>query len=104
VDQVGEGGQALVQLNAAKPPYDVLVCDVRMPGVGGIELLKHLQVHDEAMVRRIVFLTGDIGSAESRRLVEELKVPVLAKPGGLAQLVELVERLGASPRGEVVES
>ncbi|CAN5862171.1 hypothetical protein BH11GEM2_BH11GEM2_22440 [soil metagenome] len=104
VDQVPEGGQALVQLNAAEPPYDVIVCDVRMPGVGGIELLKHLQVHDEAMVRRIIFLTGDIGSAESRRLVEELKVPVLAKPGGLSQIVELVERLGASPRGEVVES
>ncbi len=104
VDQVAEGGQALVQLNAAEPPYDVIVCDVRMPGVGGIELLKHLQVHHEAMVRRIIFLTGDIGSAESRRLVEELKVPVLEKPAGLAQIVELVEGLRVLPRGEVLES
>ncbi|MDQ2667705.1 MAG: PAS domain S-box protein [Gemmatimonadota bacterium] len=104
VDQVAEGGQALVRLHAAEPPYDVMVCDVRMPGVGGIELLRHLREHDAAIVRRVVFLTGDIGSAESRRLVEELKVPVLEKPAGLAQIVEQVERLGAAPRGEVLES
>jgi CheY-like chemotaxis protein len=75
-----------------------------MPGVGGIELLKYLREHDEAMVRRVIFLTGDIGSAESRRLVEELKVPVLEKPAGLAQIVELVERLGALARDPVPES
>jgi PAS domain S-box-containing protein len=104
VDQVIEGGQALVQLQVAETPYDVVVSDVRMPGVGGIELLKYLREHDEAMMRRVIFLTGDIGSAESRRLVEELKVPVLEKPAGLAQIVELVERLGALARDPVPES
>ena len=100
VEQVAEGAEALARLGAGAPPYDIIVSDLRMPGLGGIEFLKHLTVQHQDMVRRLIFLTGDMASPEAMRLAGELKLPVLGKPVGVAQVVELVERLDASARAE----
>ena len=103
VDQVEDGHEALARLRAGPSPYDVIVCDLRMPGVGGIEFLKHLEAEHPAMLRRIIFLTGDMASPDAIRLLNDLKLPVLAKPVGVAQVVELVERRDASARAEMRE-
>ena len=45
---VGDGGQALGVLNADAPP-DVLLADVHMPGMTGVELHRHLVVTGRAI-------------------------------------------------------
>lgn len=99
VEQVEDGHHALERLSAATP-YDVIICDLRMPGLGGIEFLKRLEVQHQDMLQRLIFVTGDIASTEAVRLLDDLKLPVLAKPVGVAQVVELVERLDASARAD----
>jgi two-component system NtrC family response regulator len=55
-----DGQQALAAL--AEGPFDVLVTDIRMPGVTGIELLKHVKAHTPAT--EVVIITG-YGTIES---------------------------------------
>ena len=51
---VGSGEQALYYLN--KQPVDVIVLDVRMPGIGGINTLKEIKKMDPLM--EVIMLTG----------------------------------------------
>jgi len=57
VVRCSSGDEALMALRRVRP--DVAVLDIRMPGVTGIELLRH--VHDEALPTRVVLLTAEIG-------------------------------------------
>ena len=93
VHEATEGGQALHMLMAADEEYDVIVSDLRMPGLSGEQLLMQLQQRGSGMASRIIFLTGDTASPEAMRLLVDAHVPVLAKPVGVADLALLVEEV-----------
>lgn len=95
VDQAADGEQALRMLDGPAPGYDVIVSDLRMPGMGGGELLKRLRARNEGLERRVLFLTGDTASPDALLRLTEGSVPVLAKPGGLRDLARMVEQIGA---------
>ncbi len=88
----GTGAAALARL-AADPGFDVIFCDLMMPGMTGMELYSRLaQLHPE-LVPRLVFVTGGAFTAEARRFVESSAVPVLEKPFDRAGIRALVERV-----------
>ena len=93
-----DGNEALALLRDARDPYDVIVSDLRMPGMGGDELLARLRERGDEMQHRIVFLTGDTASADAMCLLTNAKIPVLVKPIGIAEVVQVVEQLGAMAR------
>ena len=81
------GRQALEQIAAHS--VDVIVCDVMMPVMNGKELYEHLLVHDPALARRFVFITGgSLGSVTG--FLEQTKAMILYKPFELAKVLELV--------------
>ena len=100
VVEASDGGQALMLLQASKASYDVIVSDLRMPGLGGDGLLERLQARGDGMAHRLIFLTGDTASPDARRMLAGAHVPILTKPAGLAELVQLVEQTGAQMTGE----
>ena len=57
VEVAQSGKEALMKL--AKHPFDVLVCDIRMPEMTGQELFKHVQDNGYLPPQSILFLTGD---------------------------------------------
>lgn len=67
VTTVENGEEAISQLRAE--PVDVVVSDLRMPGVDGIQLLEWL--HDKQPETRFILLTG-YGNAEVEQKVREL--------------------------------
>ena len=88
VDFVFSGEEALVK--AENAAYDVAVLDVKMPGLGGIELERLLKKLDPAM--KIIFLTGhgskadfDAGSAEAAYY--------LAKPIQIEELIKILHEV-----------
>ncbi|HEY0022238.1 MAG TPA: response regulator [Longimicrobium sp.] len=93
-DEAAEGGQALQVLESDERGYDVIVSDLRMPGLDGEELLKRLQARGEGLERRVLFLTGDIASAQAARTLAEARVPALAKPVSAAEFLAAVEKIG----------
>ncbi|HEX4935282.1 MAG TPA: response regulator [Gemmatimonadaceae bacterium] len=79
--------------------YDVVVSDLRMPGVSGIELYDQLKVRNPDVVRRLIFSTGDLVSEEAASFVRSTDCIVLQKPFELSALRELVDRVVADAEG-----
>ena len=95
VDEAQDGAAALKLLLADEPAptYDVIISDLRMPGVSGIELHERLRGARPELLRRIIFSTGDAVSLDAAEFVRRADCPVLQKPFELSTLRAMVERL-----------
>jgi two-component system NtrC family sensor kinase len=98
--QVTDVPSAQAALNAlATARYDVIVSDLRMPGVSGEELFARLERDHPEMTRHIIFTSGDMLREESQQFLARSGCPALEKPYELEELVRLVGTLlPASPR------
>lgn len=96
VDEAGDGRIALGKL-ASGPDgythYDLLICDLRMPGISGTELYDWLRAHRPELLSRLIVATGDAVSPEAAEFVQRTACPVLQKPFELSELRALVERV-----------
>ena len=95
VDGVGTGAAALELL--ASKQVDVVVLDIKMPGMDGIEVLRQIRVSHPGV--EVIVLTGH-ASQEFRELGRELEAfDYLIKPVRLDTLLERIQaacqRLGA---------
>ena len=93
------GRQALAQLQAQ--PYDVIVCDLRMPELDGPAFYAILTQQYPAWRQRVIFLTGDPGSEASRTFLTQSGRPWLRKPSPIATLRRAIQAvLQATPPAE----
>lgn len=60
--------------------YDVILCDLMMPHMTGIELYKRLEADGSPLARRIVFMTGGAFSQDSADFVASSEHLVIEKP------------------------
>jgi CheY-like chemotaxis protein len=85
---------------ATSRPYDVIICDLKMPGMSGIELHRRLETERPELLERLLFSTGDTASAEAAVFLDRTRCPVLEKPFELLALATAVDRLcAAEPSG-----
>ncbi|WP_409433697.1 ATP-binding protein [Litorimonas sp. RW-G-Af-16] len=89
VTEAEDGEEALELLEDAKEPFDLMISDVVMPGMGGPELLK--AGRELLGNARIVFISGYAEEEFSDLLSEEPDVTFLPKPFTLEQLAEKVK-------------
>jgi CheY-like chemotaxis protein len=97
-DVVGAGGgrEALTALYAESDSPTLLLTDIEMPGMSGIELAARVRADRPAM--RVILMTGREASAARARERAGLVEGVLLKPFGLAELLDAVlEALAVSP-------
>jgi two-component system NtrC family sensor kinase len=71
---------------AIAEPFDVIICDLRMPRLGGRELLRRLEARHPEVAERIIFATGDTVRGDTVEFLESLGRPYLHKPFTLAEL------------------
>ena len=88
---VGDGSDALRVLRRER--FDVIVSDVRMPGMSGGEFLERLRREHPAMVKRLVFTTGDTFAADTSTLLRDSGVPSLVKPYDFAKLESMLHEI-----------
>ncbi|HET6437628.1 MAG TPA: ATP-binding protein [Anaeromyxobacter sp.] len=69
---------------------DVLLCDLMMPEVSGIELFRELEARFPELARRVVFITGGAFTPEASAFLRAAGNPVLEKPFDLRRLRALV--------------
>ena len=92
-------GPAAIELLAAAPA-DVVLLDIRMPEMDGIEVAQHLQKLERPPA--VVFATAY--DAYAIRAFEVHAVDYLLKPIRLARLKEALARAVAAPRAEVLSA
>jgi PAS domain S-box-containing protein len=97
VEVVARGTAALLLLE--KSAYDVVLSDLLMPDMTGMELYDRLSQSLPAVLPRIVFMTGGAFSPGARAFLERVPNPRIDKPIATAELRRLVRALTESPHG-----
>ncbi|MFU8804488.1 MAG: ATP-binding protein [Bradymonadaceae bacterium] len=72
--------------------FDVLLCDLRMPGVTGITLYEKLGRRYPRYLKRMAFVTAGPTSASEQSFLARVAIPVLSKPFDTLELRSLIQR------------
>lgn len=96
--EVVASGQAALDRSAGVQ-FDLVVSDIRMPGVDGPALYAELTESRPELAGRVAFITGDTLSPKARQFLEATDCPRLEKPVTLVELREMVARLTSDDPG-----
>jgi CheY-like chemotaxis protein/anti-sigma regulatory factor (Ser/Thr protein kinase) len=91
VHATGDTADALIKLESAS--YDVVVMDIRMPGLSGMELYRQTTAKYPEMTGKFVFITGDTSDQVIRSFLEENNLPYITKPFDRDTLMKKVNGL-----------
>ena len=102
VDTANDGAEALrlVFLNE----YDAILLAIRMPGLGGAEVFRSIEVLRPDLAGRVLFITGDTVSPDTRSFLEQTRVEVLHKPFSLEEFRQSMDRFAVLKEQRPTES
>ena len=89
---VHSGRDALGRITRGEA-YDVVLCDLMMADLTGMDVFERLRVEHPGMASRVAFMTGGAFTERALRFLEEQSCPVLRKPFAPAELKAIVERM-----------
>ncbi len=92
---VAENGSAALDL-LTSTQFDLILLDLRMKGITGEDVYESMQNTHPDQAAKVVFITGDLHSAQASRFIRLTGRPVLAKPFTLAELAAKVAQLLAA--------
>jgi DNA-binding NtrC family response regulator len=95
---VASTAQEALDLILSDGDFDVVLCDVLMPGRSGVDLFGELSTRRPALAPRVVFMTGGAFTARAAEFLAGVSNPRLEKPFDLGQLRRLVRDLTRDAR------
>jgi two-component system NtrC family sensor kinase len=90
VDTASDGLIALQKIRSAQ--YDLIISDFKMPQMGGKELYRWIKENRPQLANRIIFVTGDTVSADTRSFLEDNNNRYLAKPFKIEEVKEVIQQ------------
>jgi two-component system NtrC family sensor kinase len=78
VDVAVDGNEATSRL--LRSSYDLILSDIRMPGLDGPALLRWLEGQCPDLVERLIFVTGDTLGLGPGSAIDKLRRPIIEKP------------------------
>ena len=94
VTTVTSGREALTVLGGGQH-VDVVLCDLMMPDVSGMDVHERIATLRPEMKSRFVFVTGGAFTERASRFVDEVGLPVVEKPFDLTRLPALLRERAA---------
>ena len=91
VDRAGDGEEALARLDGGR--YDIIISDLKMPHMDGIQLFAALREGYPEMAEHILFVTGDVIGTDAERFLAESGCRWLAKPFRLNELMRVAREV-----------
>jgi DNA-binding NarL/FixJ family response regulator len=98
VDAMTDAREALALLTSqtSGPAYDVVLCDVMMPAMNGVELRNRVHAVAPQQAARFIFVTGGICMPYVRALLESVPNACFEKPLDVSVLRETIRRCARS--------
>ncbi len=94
VDTVSSSYEALDLVRKRK--YDLIISDIKMPGINGMELYKEVKKLDKALSRRMIFITGAIIDDDIQDFIHIYGATCVGKPFNIAEIIKTVDSILAS--------
>jgi CheY-like chemotaxis protein len=96
IDIVSDGNEGLARLFDTQ--YDLIVCDMQMPGMSGSEFHERLSKDSPEMVDKVLFMTGDIVRSKTQEFLKETQAVFINKPFDLSALYQKVQEAIDRPK------
>jgi CheY-like chemotaxis protein len=99
---VAESGREALEILRRDKDFDVILCDLMMPEVSGMDVYEALRFIDPALLGRVVLMTGGAFTTRAGEFLSSVNAPILDKPfepGQLHTIVNVIER-----RREIAEA
>jgi PAS domain S-box-containing protein len=80
-------------------PFDVVLCDLLMPGMSGMDLHRQLAERSPGLENRIVFMTGGAFTPRAGEFLATVGNPRIEKPFDLNEVRRLVRKMGVRVQG-----
>lgn len=93
------GAEALQAIHEARP--DLVLMDLMMPVLGGLETLQTLRAEPSLADLTVVILTGDLGGGTAANLQVEGASSLLSKPVEVETLYEVLDRYLPTPNATI---
>jgi signal transduction histidine kinase/CheY-like chemotaxis protein len=84
VTAVDNAEHALAQLQIER--YNLILMDMKMPGMNGIELYGRIEEIAHSLARRVVFITGDVMGEDTKQFFNRHRSRYIIKPFSIQQL------------------
>jgi signal transduction histidine kinase len=92
-DVVGETDPAVgLDRILAEPTFDLILCDLMMPGVSGMDIYERVHRERPGFEQRMVFISGGPYTQRARKFLESVPNRRLVKPLSISSLLSLVNR------------
>ncbi|HEV8075136.1 MAG TPA: response regulator [Candidatus Acidoferrum sp.] len=88
VDVLRDGESALDR--AEQEEYDLVICDLKMPGMDGQKFFQSLGKRRNPLQGRVLFVTGDVVAPRTQEFLERHRLPYVAKPFRVDELSRAV--------------
>ena len=90
-DTASDGNAALAKIAARE--YDLILCDIIMPGIDGAGVYDALQRRWPHLLGRLVFISGYADALDERlqKFISLNGVPIISKPFKRAQISEAIK-------------
>jgi signal transduction histidine kinase/two-component SAPR family response regulator len=92
------GGRDALLVLQKDPGFDVILCDLQMPEMSGMELHAKVKARHPALAERFVFATGGAFSLEAKRFLEQ-GITCIGKPFRVEELTAAIEAKLAAQTG-----
>jgi PAS domain S-box-containing protein len=88
-----DSGQEALERLLSGEPFDVIFCDLMMPGVTGMDLYERMQELRPGLAGRFIFMTGGVFTPRARDFLERIPNGWIEKPFEVQQIVRLLGRV-----------
>ncbi len=87
---VSSAQDALEIIGRGLTKVDLVVTDINMPGINGIELYQKVKEYRPELTDKIIFVTGGVFPDEMAELLDRIPNPKLIKPLAAGELLKTV--------------
>jgi CheY-like chemotaxis protein len=92
VATAGSAQEALAKIETGER-FDIIITDLMMPGMSGMELHQAISRIAPEQVAKMVFMTGGAFTPSTRQFFEQVACPTIEKPFDKAGLLAVIQTL-----------